>query len=195
MLLKTIFTLYTVFNDSSCLFIYRLPTRSKATIVNRSPHNPCHVSSHINDIINVLNVGGHVQQGRSLLVLMADGGPDFNVNHAVNELYYGRLFKQCKLDALIATSYCPGHSALNPVERLWAPCTRALTSASIPAALPGEWPPCHQSKLTEQDRLNKEKVVFNNVMVDINNYWSTTTLCKQPHINNFYPQRLRWGTI
>ena len=132
----------------------------------------------MNDLINVLNVGGQVQQGRSLLVLIADGGPDFNVNHVVNELYYGRLFKQCKLDALIATSCCSGHSALNPVERLWTPCTQALTSASdpaAPAALPDERPSCHQSELSEQARLDKEKVVFTNTILDISNYWATTT--------------------
>ena len=168
-----------------CIFIYRFPARRKATIVNRSPHNPCHVSSHMNDLINVLNVGGQVRQGRSLLVLIADGGPDFNVNHVVNEMYYGRLFKQCKLDALVATSYCPGHSALNPVERLWAPCTRALTSASIPAALPGERPPCHQSGLTKEAKLSKEKAIFNKAMADIEKYWATTTYAGKPiHITS-----------
>ncbi|XP_038075706.1 uncharacterized protein LOC119743388 [Patiria miniata] len=129
---------------------YELPRRSRATIINRSPQNPCHVSTHMNDMIKHLKVAEEVAKGHSLLVLIADGGPDFNVNHAVNEIYYGRLFKQCKLDALIATSYCPGHSALNPVERLWAPCTRALTSTSIPAALPGELPPKRQS-LTQDE--------------------------------------------
>ena len=134
----------------------------------------------MNDMINHLNVGGQVQQGRSLLVLIADGGPDFNVNHPVNEIYYGRLFKQCKLDALIATSYCPGHSALNPVERLWAPCTRALTSASIPSSLPGETPPCHQRGLSTAERCAKEDTVFNRAMVDISGYWSRTMYAKKP---------------
>ncbi len=128
----------------------------------------------MNDIVNELHVREHVQQGRSLLVLIADGGPDFNVNHPVNEIYFGRLFKQCKLDALIATSYCPGHSAFNPVERLWAPCTRALTSASIPASLPNELPPCHQRGLSDRERLQKENQVFDNAMEDIKRYWSTT---------------------
>ena len=128
----------------------------------------------MNDIINELDVEQQVQDGHSLLVLLADGGPDFNVNHVVNEMYYGRLFKQCKLDALLVTSYCPWHSALNPVERLWSPCTRALTSVSIPANLPGKLPPCQQRQLSTDDRVAKEKTVFNNVMALINHYWENT---------------------
>ena len=86
--------------------------------MNRGLHNPCHISIHMNDLINHVGVQDAVAQGCSLLVLIADGGPDFNVNHAVNLLHYSRLFKKCKLDALIATSYCPGHSTLNQLERL-----------------------------------------------------------------------------
>ena len=112
-----------------------------------------------------------MQDGHSLLVLLADGGPDFNVNRVVNEMYYGHLFKQCKLDALLVTSYCPGHSALNPVERLWSPCTRALTSVSIPANLPRELPPCQQRQLSTDERVAKKKTVFNNAISPV----STTT--------------------
>ena len=99
---------------------------------------------------------------------------DFNVNHVVNEMFYGCLFKQCKLDALLVTSYCPGHSALNPVERLWSPCTQALKSSSIPANLPGELPPCQQRQLSADEHVAKEKTVFDNAMARINHYWENT---------------------
>ncbi|XP_038052788.1 uncharacterized protein LOC119725453 [Patiria miniata] len=69
---------------------------------------------------------------------------------------------------VITTKY--SSSALNPVERLWAPCTRALTSTSIPAALPGELPPKRQS-LSQDERERKDAEVFNNAMERVKHYW------------------------
>ncbi|XP_033648119.1 uncharacterized protein LOC117307468 [Asterias rubens] len=153
-----------------------LPQKDQATIVLRSPHSPCNIATHMNDIVR-LALKDEVKNGKSLLVLLVDGGADFNVNHTVNEFYYGRLFRECNLDALIVTSYCPGESALNPIERVWSPCTQALTSVYLPATLEGESrPPCAQSTLPPEQRRAKEHRVFNNAMGLIKErYWAHIT--------------------
>ena len=104
---------------------------------------------------------------------MVDGGPDFNPNFSINSLYYGSFFFEQNLDALVVTQYCPGYSAFNPVEHLWAPCTQTLTSVYLPNVLPGESiPPCRQTGIDATTRLNKEHVVFNAAMAKVKDtYW------------------------
>lgn len=160
----------------SC-FLHRLPQKHQATIILRSPHSPCNIATHMNDFIVGLNLKQEVIRGRTLLVLVVDGGADFNVNHTVNEFYYARLFKECNLDAMIVTSYCPGDSAFNPIERVWSPCTQALTSVYLPAVLEGETrPPCAQAGLSTEEKMAKEHTVFNTAMELINHrYWKDIT--------------------
>ncbi|XP_071492760.1 uncharacterized protein [Diadema antillarum] len=56
---------------------------------------------------------------------------------------------------------------MNPVEHLWAPCTKALTSVYLPSTLPGEdQPPCRQ-RITEQEKMQKEHTIFDAAMRDI----------------------------
>lgn len=141
-----------------------IPKKGPATVVLRSPNSPNNIASHLSDLTRHLDIPARVEEGRRLLVLLVDGGPDFNPNHGTNGFFYGRFFRDTKLDSLIVTSYCPGDSAMNPVEHLWAPCTRSLTSVYLPSTLPGEdTPPCRQ-KISEEERRRKENNVFNTAM-------------------------------
>ena len=141
----------------------------------RSPRSPCNVASHLNDLSYLLN--SPATSHKSVLFLVVDGGPDFNSNFAINTFYYGRFFFRENLDAFVITQYCPGHSAYNPVEHLWAPCTQALTSVYLPNTLPGEaLPPCQQSNLQEGEKEEKEHQVFNEAMRRIkDSYWRDLT--------------------
>lgn len=115
-------------------------------------------------------------EGTKFLVVVSDGGPDFNPNHLVNQVYLSRLFQESGLEGMIVTTYCPGHSALNPIEHFWAPLTNALVGVYLPDFLPGESrPPCKQSGLTQQERCKKEKKVFDNAMAELAHYWKDVT--------------------
>ena len=83
------------------------------------------------------SVRSSVAEGKTIHKLIVDGGSDYNVNHPVKEIFYGRLFRDTGLDGLIVTSYCPGHSSLNPIERLWGQVTKALTSVYLFDTLEG----------------------------------------------------------
>ncbi|XP_072168657.1 uncharacterized protein [Diadema setosum] len=160
---------------------YRIPEKSTSTIVLRGPHSTINVSSHLHDMADHLDVGGQVTRGKHALFLVADGGPDFNVNHATNWFFYGRFFREMNLDALVVTSFCPGDSAMNPIEHLWAPCTRRLTGVALPSSLPGEMLPPSQQRLEPEDRLLKEHRVFNLAMDRIkNSYWKDLTFAGNP---------------
>ncbi|XP_041466293.1 uncharacterized protein LOC121416841 [Lytechinus variegatus] len=145
---------------------YVFPQPGSSSVFIRSPHSPCNVATHLHDMTSILDKKEAPR--KSVLFLVVDGGPDFNVNHWINLFYYGRFFRDTNLDALLVTSYCPGDSALNPIEHLWAPCTHALTSVYLPSTLDGEVnPPCAQSGLSAEERLRKEHQVFNKAAASI----------------------------
>ncbi|XP_054766021.1 uncharacterized protein LOC129272973 [Lytechinus pictus] len=151
-----------------------LPQKTRSTVVLRSPHSPNNVTSHLNDLVMHAELPTSIAHGKSCLFLLVDGGPDCNTNHQVNLYFYAKFFKDMNLDAMCVTSYAPGDSALNPVEHLWAPCTKALTSVYLPSTLPGETvPPCQQHQLSMDERLQKEHQVFDSAMDQIRKrYWS-----------------------
>ena len=100
---------------------------------------------------------------------MADGGADFNVNHMTNEWFYMKLFKDLNLDVLVATSYCPGYSAMNPIEHVWGVLTNAAVTVYLPDHLPGELPPTQQ-RLTKEVLLAKEDQVFDAALITLERY-------------------------
>lgn len=108
--------------------------------------------------------------------MIVDGGPDFNVSHITNMFYYSRFFKDADLDALVITSYCPGDSALNPIEHLWAPCTHALASVYLRLTLEEAVPLCAPARLSAQEKLTKEHMVFDAATSSIRDvHWNHLT--------------------
>ncbi|XP_072180090.1 uncharacterized protein [Diadema setosum] len=56
---------------------------------------------------------------------------------------------------------------MNPVEHLWAPCTKALTSVYLPSTLPGEEQPPYRQSIAEQEKTQKERSIFDAAMTNI----------------------------
>ncbi len=122
--------------DSVGRTIYSLPTCGKSYVVNRG--NAFFTSSiepHFDDLLKILP---HKLGAKSILVLIPDNGPDWNWSCLANILYASELFRQLDLDALMSASHCPGESAYNQIEHLWAPLTTAIAKVTFPAILPGE---------------------------------------------------------
>lgn len=71
--------------------------------------------------------------GRRVLILLTDGGPDWNGKSLLNIFNYGKLWVDLRLDALILLRYAPRHSKYNPIERRWAPLTRKLSQVWLVA--------------------------------------------------------------
>ena len=147
---------------------FALPEKGQLTVILHSLHSSNNIASHLSDMTRYLDVPARVAEGRQLLVLVVDGGPDFYANHGLNKFCYGTFFRDTKLDCqVMVTSYCPGGSVLNPVEHLWAPCTQAFTSVYLKSTLPGEdTPPCRQ-RISEEEKRRKENTVFDNAMEEV----------------------------
>ncbi|CAH3118707.1 unnamed protein product [Porites lobata] len=76
---------------------------------------------------NKVNVGTLAVRKKAVTII-CDGGPDWSPKSTPNLINFGRLWRDLNLDILILTSYAPGHSRYNPIERSWAPLSRWLTA-------------------------------------------------------------------
>lgn len=127
---------------------FRLPVKSAVSLMLRGPHDSCNIKDHVDDTLPLIK--RRVQEdGIQLLTIVADGGPDYNPNHLVNQFYWSKLFKLSGLHAMVIVTYCPGYSALNPAEHLWVPLTNSLVGVYLGDTLPNEaTPPLKQTSLS-----------------------------------------------
>ena len=163
MRVKLVFALIHLYFFCYC---FRLPECSRIDVINRGPHLKTTIASHCNDLFGLIK-----RSGKSCMTILADGGADFNVNHMTNEWFYMKLFRDLNLDVLIATSYCPGYSARNPIEHVWGVLTNAAVTVYLPDRLPGELPPTQQ-RLTKEALLAKEDQVFDAALRTLERYWA-----------------------
>ena len=149
---------------------YIFPRSGESHIVNTvQKFHPLTIQTHVNDLTPLLR--SRAEKGKTLAVLIVDGGPDWNPRSWAVWLYLTRLFRDSNLDLLCSTSYAPGHSAYNPIEHLWAPLSKQLTGVILPDRLDGEVPPSKQTNLSAEQRRRKEGDVFDVAMATLNEYW------------------------
>ncbi|PIK44704.1 hypothetical protein BSL78_18455 [Apostichopus japonicus] len=120
--------------------------------------HPLTIQTHVNDLVPLLM--RKVSEGKTVTILIVDGGPDWNPRSCAVLFYLARLFKYCNLDLLCSTSYAPGQSAYNPIEHLWAPLSKKLTSAILPDHLEGELPLPGKQNISAQERTAKDQEVL-----------------------------------
>lgn len=70
---------------------------------------------HATELYSVLK---HEQEGRPILFLYTDGGPDHRLTYLSVQLSLVALFRNLDLDFLCAARTAPYHSWRNPVERI-----------------------------------------------------------------------------
>ena len=89
-----------------------------------------------------------------------------------NLLNFGRLWRDLNFDILILTSYAPGHSRLNPIERSSAPLSKWLTGVTLPIASEGKastW--VELSGLNENEILKRKAEVLDEACSICSKYW------------------------
>ena len=91
-------------------------------------YNPTTAVTHITDLFKILSP---YKQVKSIFMFLADGAPDFNRAHMVNELFYFRLFKKLEADVLAVMTYTARYSAFNPIEHFWSPASNKLASVTF----------------------------------------------------------------
>ena len=65
------------------------------------------------------------------MILLCDGGSDESPSKIAFMNLLGRLWDYYDFDILVAVTYCPGDSRLNPIERYWGGCTQLAGSAKL----------------------------------------------------------------
>lgn len=73
-----------------------------------------------------------LRENKKAVTIICDRGPDWTPKSTPNLVNFGRLWRDLNLDILIFTSYAPGHSRLNPIERSWASLSKWLTGVTLP---------------------------------------------------------------
>ena len=75
---------------------------------------------------------------KGVAFLKVDNGSDWNLLSLVNAVYFCRVFKDSKLDALGIISYVAKYSAFNNIEHLWSSMSKKLISVILPSVLDGD---------------------------------------------------------
>jgi len=172
-------------HDESGRAQYKFSQSGRLFVINRAQKfHSSTVEPHINDLLKIFQTE---KISQTILTLIVDNGPDWSSSSLTNCLFLHRLFLQLNLDVLFVASFCPKFSAFNPIEHSWSACTRAITSVTLPATLPGETvPPCSQ-KMSETARLNKESIMFDRAMRILCSHWDKITYSGQKVISLYQP--------
>ncbi|KAJ8038946.1 hypothetical protein HOLleu_16515 [Holothuria leucospilota] len=151
---------------------FSFPRTGPLYMVNRvQKQSPLTIECHVNDLLTILKE--EVSQGKTMVTLLTDNGPDWNVKSWTVLFFVLRIFKELNLDYSCLTSYAPGQSAYNPIEHAWSPLSRKLSGVTFPACAEGETvPPCNQTGLSEVEVAEKEKVIFTNAIESLNHFWN-----------------------
>lgn len=83
---------------------------------------------HATELYSVLK---HEQEGRPILFLYTDGGPDHRLTYLSVQLSLVALFRNLDLDFLCAARTAPYHSWRNPVERIMSILNMGLQSVGL----------------------------------------------------------------
>ena len=142
--------------------------------IRSNKYNATTVATHVSDLYQMLLP---IKQSKSIYMFISDGGFDFNPSHLANELFYFRLFKRLDADILVVMTFAARYSAFNPIEHLWAPLSRRLSSVVLSPTVEGEnEAPVDQTDLDEETLIQKESIVFNSAMNTIREaHWKDFT--------------------
>ena len=151
---------------------FKTPHTGPATIALRSSIFHSSTSeSHTCDLKPVLEAV--VQEGRTVITIIADGGPDWSTGSLLNSIHYLDLWKSLNLDLLCVTSFAARYSAYNPIEHLWSPMSKKLSSVRLSPVADGDRKaPYYMSGLSESTKKAKEAAVFDKAISEIANvHW------------------------
>ncbi|XP_070176491.1 uncharacterized protein [Littorina saxatilis] len=134
------------------------------------------VEKHVNDLLYMSEMPAFCAQfEKPMMVIVTDGGPDWSPQSPLVNFYYGRLWQALNLDLLVAVTYAPGHSAMNPIEHAWSPISGELAGLVLPDRLVGERFPPSRQKLGGQERREKEAILFDSNLAVLSNVLESKT--------------------
>ena len=151
---------------------FKIPhTGPAAVFVRAARFHSSTIQSHLNNLKPMVDAA--VSEGKTVIISIADGGPDWITASLLNMLFYMRLWRDCNLELLVITSFAARYSAYNPIEHLWSPLSKKLNSVRVKAVDGDErHPPCRISALSDAERREEEAKVFDRAVSDLcEGYW------------------------
>ena len=146
---------------------FKIPHTGPTTVCLRAARfhsSTCEM--HIHDMIPLIRA--IVSEGKTVVTLIVDGGPDWSASSLLNALYFMRLWKACNLDMLCVTSFAARYSAYNPIEHLWSVLSKKLASVQLSAiATSDDKAPYYISGIKDEQRKAKESQVFDDAIEEI----------------------------
>ena len=146
---------------------FKIPHTGPTTVCLRAARfhsSTCEM--HIHDMIPLIRAV--VSEGKTVVTLIVDGGPDWSASSLLNALYFMWLWKACNLDMLCVTSFAARYSAYNPIEHLWSVLSKKLASVQLSAiATSDDKAPYYNSGITDEQRKAKESQVFDDAIEEI----------------------------
>ncbi|XP_033112635.1 uncharacterized protein LOC117113425 [Anneissia japonica] len=113
-------------------------------------------------------------KGKTVCMIMSDGGPDWSTKSTKTLIYQGRLWRDLNFDYYAVANLAAGHSKENPIEHLWSPLLKQLVSVTLPITLPGEAIPPSEQNISEEEKKRKNIKVFDSAIDQLNCYWNMT---------------------
>jgi hypothetical protein len=156
--------LHIIYPRTGTLHVYNYPGKFHSTTS----------MTHSRDLKKILQ-SDILRENKAAVAVLCDNGPDWSFKSQLTIFYMGRLWRDMDLDYLTVCSYAPRHSAFNMIEHAWSKLSKLLVGVTLSAMLPGEDRPPFQQKLSEQELHNKEALVFDKAVDDLNSYWSGET--------------------
>lgn len=65
-----------------------------------------------------------VKEGRTVVTIIADGGPDWSTKSLLNAFFFFQLWKDCDLDILCITSFALAIQLITPLSTYGPQCPR-----------------------------------------------------------------------
>jgi len=136
--------------------------------------------THSNDLANIFSSIDQNQRP-SIIGLTSDNGPDFSPESYLVFFSLGRFWKSYNLDQLILTSFAPGESKYNFIERRWAQYSTELAGVTL----------CPDARSYNQSNDLMMKNLFSKALGQLNDYWSNVKYNNyNTHNNSIEPGNL-----
>jgi len=148
-------------NDKYLRSFYIRPELGKMHIYNRPFYfTNLNAITHSNDLANILHAIDP-QLRPCIIGMTSDNGPDFSPESYLVFFALGRLWKTFDLDQLILTSFAPGESKYNFIERRWARYSTELAGVTL----------CPDAKNYDKSNDVKMKQLFSKALEQLHGYW------------------------
>ena len=152
-------------------------------VLRACKYQKSNAQAHANDLYKLLRVrGGDRRTEKPIVVVYADGGPDWATTSKFSFYFYGLLWMRLGLTAWIMGSAGGGYSAFNPIERTWAQLSKLLSGVYLSDLYRDDdaKPPQEKGGIEKATMEAEEHVVFDRASRKVCQHWNGNSIAGYP---------------